>query len=171
MTIRSIDMQVLVQKVGEVAKIQQAEKTSQHIKQQSFLEQIAQQTEVVSKTVNEASASESGLIRENSPKRKRNIPVRKRPGRMSLMMRRLLIGLLIPIRVPIWMCEHKTGCENAYDWITYNKCPGIGDDFSNRHSTQEVSGKLSTGIGTYPSGEPGSENKFRKSFEPGRSII
>ena len=56
---------------------------------------------------------------------------------MSLMMRRLLIGLLIPIRVPIWMCEHKTGCENAYDWITYNKCPGIGDDFSNRHSTQE----------------------------------
>jgi hypothetical protein len=71
MTIRSIDMQVLVQKVGEVAKIQQAEKTSQHIKQQSFLEQIAQQTEVVSKTVNEASASESGLIREKQSEKKK----------------------------------------------------------------------------------------------------
>lgn len=78
MTIRSIDMQVLVQKVGEVAKIQQAEKTSQHIKQQSFLEQIAQQTEVVSKTVNEASASEPGLIREKqSDKKKKHADKKK----------------------------------------------------------------------------------------------
>jgi|GEM_PF-395658 len=79
MTIRSIDMQVLVQKVGEVAKIQQAEKTSQHIKQQSFLEQIAQQTEVVSKTVNEASASEPGLIREKqSDKKKKHAEKKKK---------------------------------------------------------------------------------------------
>jgi hypothetical protein len=71
MTIRSIDMQVLVQKVGEVARIQQAEKTGEQVKQQSFLEQIAQQTETVSKTVNQTPASESSLIREKQSDRKK----------------------------------------------------------------------------------------------------
>lgn len=64
MTIRSIDMQVLVQKVGEAAKIQQTEKTDQQVKQQSFLEQIAQQTQMVSTTVNQTPASQPGLIRD-----------------------------------------------------------------------------------------------------------
>lgn len=78
MTIRSIDMQVLIQKVGEVAKIQQTEKTDQHVRQQSFLEQIAQQTEIVSKTVNQTPASESSLIREKQSDKKKKSPDKRK---------------------------------------------------------------------------------------------
>ena len=79
MTIRSIDMQVLVQKVGEVAKIQQTEKTDQQVRQQSFLEQIAQQTQFVSTTENKPPASESSLIRDKqSDKRKKSTSQKKK---------------------------------------------------------------------------------------------
>ena len=77
MTIRSIDMQVLVQKVGEVAKLQQTEKTDQQVRQQSFLEQIAQQTEQVSHTVNQTPASEAALIREKQSDKKKKSPHKK----------------------------------------------------------------------------------------------
>ncbi len=74
MTIRSIDMQVLVQKVGDVAKIQQAEKTEQSSRQQQFAQQIMQQTETNSKTVSQNLRSEATLIRdkqEEEEKRKK----------------------------------------------------------------------------------------------------
>ena len=77
MTIRSIDMQVLVQKVGEVSKLQQIEKTDQQVRQQAFLEQIAQQTEQVSTTVNQTPASEAALIREKQSDKKKKSPHKK----------------------------------------------------------------------------------------------
>jgi len=83
MTIRSIDMQVLVQKVGDIAKIQQTEKTDQQVRQQSFLEQIAQQTQLVSNTVNQTPASESGLIQENESDKKKKPPKQKKKDRVS----------------------------------------------------------------------------------------
>ena len=74
MTIRSIDMQVLVQKVGDVAKIQQAEKSDHNNRQQQFAQQILQQTETNSKTVSQNLRSEATLIRdkqEEEEKRKK----------------------------------------------------------------------------------------------------
>ncbi len=44
MTIRSLDMQVLVQKVGEVARIQQTEQTGANRQQQEFAQAINAQT-------------------------------------------------------------------------------------------------------------------------------
>lgn len=83
MTIRSIDMQVLVQKVGEVAKIQQTEKTDQNVRQQSFLEQISQQTQLVSTTVNQTPASESSLIRDNQSDKKKKQSNHKKKEKAS----------------------------------------------------------------------------------------
>lgn len=83
MTIRSIDMQVLVQKVGEVAKIQQTEKTDQQVRQQSFLEQIAQQTQQVSTTVNQTPTTDPSLIREKQSERKRKPHTKKDKGNPS----------------------------------------------------------------------------------------
>lgn len=80
MTIRSVDMQVLVQKVGEVTKLQQTEKTDQQVRQQAFLEQIAQQTEQTSKTVNQTPASEAALIREKQEEKKKKSPPKKNAG-------------------------------------------------------------------------------------------
>lgn len=71
MTIRSVDMQVLVQKVGEVARVQQTEKSDHASRQQQFLEHITQQTETNSNAVNQASANESVLIREKQEQKKK----------------------------------------------------------------------------------------------------
>lgn len=78
MTIRSIDMQVLVQKVGDVAKIQQTEKTDQQVKQQSFLEQISQQTQQVSTTVNKTPTSDPSLIRDKQSDKKKKLSKQKK---------------------------------------------------------------------------------------------
>lgn len=100
MTIRSVDMQVLVQKVGEVTKLQQTEKTDQQVRQQAFLEQIAQQTEQTSKTVNQTPASEAALIREKQEEKKKNLPLKKTLARVSLMKKKALIGQVIQIEDP-----------------------------------------------------------------------
>lgn len=80
MTIRSVDMQVLVQKIGDVARVQQTEKSDHQSRQQQFLQQIAQQTEINSNVVNQALASESTLIRDkqSDKKNKRSSP-KKQP--------------------------------------------------------------------------------------------
>jgi len=53
MSIKSIDMQVLVQKTGDVAKIQQAHRLENENRQQEFSQQINQETERNTKTVNQ----------------------------------------------------------------------------------------------------------------------
>ncbi|MGI5911175.1 MAG: hypothetical protein ACOX6E_01160 [Syntrophomonadaceae bacterium] len=54
MTIKSIDAQVLVQKISDVAKIQQAQQLGNNHKQDEFINSIYKETEKYSKKVNEA---------------------------------------------------------------------------------------------------------------------
>lgn len=100
MTIRSIDMQVLVQKVGEVSKLQQIEKTDQQVRQQAFLEQIAQQTEQVSTTVNQTPASEAALIREKQSDKKKNLPIKRTLTTVNLRKKKPPIGPMTRIVDP-----------------------------------------------------------------------
>ena len=99
MTIRSIDMQVLVQKVGEVSKLQQIEKTDQQVRQQAFLEQIAQQTEQVSTTVNQTPASEAALIREKQSDKKKS-PLKRTLTTVNLRKKKPPIGPMTRIVDP-----------------------------------------------------------------------
>lgn len=68
MTIRSIDAQVLVQKVGEVAKIQQAQQVGNIHKQDEFINNISKQTEKYSKTVNRSESSQNKRIERKKEK-------------------------------------------------------------------------------------------------------
>lgn len=81
MTIRSIDMQVLVQKVGDVAKIQQAQQSDHTNRQQEFAQQIAQQTEKNTKTVNQPLQNQSKLIHEKQEKERQSGKYRKKEGK------------------------------------------------------------------------------------------
>ncbi|MGR6836131.1 hypothetical protein [Syntrophomonas erecta] len=81
MTIRSIDMQVLVQKVGEVAKIQQSERLEHNQRQQENNQYINLQTAMNSKTVNKLEQNESALIQdkqESEHKKKKKFKQAKR---------------------------------------------------------------------------------------------
>ena len=64
MTIRSIDMQVLIQKVGDVAKIQQVQQEENLLKGNEANGQIAQQTAKNSRTVSQVLRKESGLVHQ-----------------------------------------------------------------------------------------------------------
>ncbi|MDD2372049.1 MAG: hypothetical protein WC109_02580 [Syntrophomonadaceae bacterium] len=68
MTIKSIDMQVLVQKVGDVAKIQQAQQTGNNHRQEEFIKNINEQTDRYTKTVNKALQSEHKKVHEKEEK-------------------------------------------------------------------------------------------------------
>ena len=68
MTIKSIDMQVLVQKVGDVAKIQQAQQTGNNHRQEEFIKNINEQTDRYTKTVNKALQSENKKVHEKEEK-------------------------------------------------------------------------------------------------------
>ncbi|KUG03619.1 hypothetical protein ASZ90_019052 [hydrocarbon metagenome] len=61
MTIRSLDMQVLVQKVGEVARIQQTEQSGAHRQQQEFAQAINAQTTKNSQTTREVDQNKAEL--------------------------------------------------------------------------------------------------------------
>lgn len=61
MTIRSLDMQVLVQKVGEVARIQQTDQVGANRKQQEFAEAINAQTTKNTKAVPEVEQHKAQL--------------------------------------------------------------------------------------------------------------
>lgn len=78
MTIRSVDMQVLVQKVTDVAKIPQTDKADHHNRQQQFMQQIAEQTDVSSRTVNQPQANDTVLIRDKQEKERRQRSSKKK---------------------------------------------------------------------------------------------
>lgn len=81
-TIRSVDMQVLVQKVGDVAKIKQAEQSSDNNRQQQFTQQINQDTIKYSKTVNQALPGEKKRVHDDKEdKEKRTLYRRKKGGK------------------------------------------------------------------------------------------
>lgn len=72
MTIRSVDMQVLVQKVGEVGKVQAAQQADYNTRQQETIQDIGKQNEKLSKTVNQTSANQSKLVHEKHEKEKKS---------------------------------------------------------------------------------------------------
>jgi hypothetical protein len=72
MTIKSIDMQVLVQKVGDVAKIQQAQQAGNNHRQEEFIKNISEQTDRYTKTVNKTLHSESKKVNEKEEKEKQS---------------------------------------------------------------------------------------------------
>jgi len=61
-------MQVLVQKVGDVAKIQQAQQTGNNHRQEEFIKNINEQTDRYTKTVNKALQSENKKVHEKEEK-------------------------------------------------------------------------------------------------------
>ncbi|MGS0764287.1 hypothetical protein [Syntrophomonas curvata] len=72
MTIKSIDMQVLVQKVGDVAKIQQAQQIGNNHRQEEFIKNINQETDRYSKTVNKPGESRHKKVDEKEEKEKQS---------------------------------------------------------------------------------------------------
>ena len=61
-------MQVLVQKVGDVAKLQQAQQTGNNHRQEEFIKNINEQTDRYTKTVNKALQSENKKVHEKEEK-------------------------------------------------------------------------------------------------------
>ncbi|MDD4803245.1 MAG: hypothetical protein PHF24_09955 [Syntrophomonas sp.] len=70
MSIRSTDMQVLIQKVGDVAKLQQIQQQESNIKQQELNYQILDQTAKNTHTVNKTLRDEAALVHEKEEKEK-----------------------------------------------------------------------------------------------------
>ena len=68
MSIRSTDMQVLIQKVGDVAKLQQIQQQELSVKQQEFNNQIMDQTLKNTHAVNQTLRDESALVHEKQEK-------------------------------------------------------------------------------------------------------
>jgi len=71
MTIKSIDMQVLVQKVGDVAKIQQAQQIGNH-QQEEFVNNITKETDKFSKTVNKTGEGRHKKVDEKEEKERQS---------------------------------------------------------------------------------------------------
>ncbi|MDD3364049.1 MAG: hypothetical protein PHZ03_03635 [Syntrophomonas sp.] len=80
MSIRSTDMQVLVQKVGDVAKLQQIQQQELNIKQQEFNSQILDQTSKNTHTVNQTLRNESALVHEKQEKEEKTKKDRNKKG-------------------------------------------------------------------------------------------
>jgi uncharacterized cupredoxin-like copper-binding protein len=68
MSIRSTDMQVLIQKVGDVAKLQQIQQQELNHKQQEFNNKILEQTIKNTHTVNQTLRDEAALVHEKQEK-------------------------------------------------------------------------------------------------------
>mgnify|MGYP001167468470 CR=1 FL=1 len=70
MSIRTTDMQVLIQKTGDVAKLQQIHQQELVSKQQEFNNLIVEQTMKNTHSVNETLRDESALVHEKQEKEK-----------------------------------------------------------------------------------------------------
>lgn len=71
MSIRSLDMQVLVQKANEVAKVQHNQQQEIVNRQDEFALDISKQTALISKTVQNANKSEKSMVQEKQEKEKK----------------------------------------------------------------------------------------------------
>lgn len=81
MSIRSIDMQVLVQKVGDVAKIQQAQQLENSNRQQESAQQIGQQTHIDAKTVKQPLKNDRAHVHEKQEKEQQEKKSRAKKGK------------------------------------------------------------------------------------------
>lgn len=71
MSIRSVDMQVLVQKAGDVARVQQTHQIEQDRRQQEFNHAIIQQTNHNTKEVNQTLKGEDVYVQDRQEKQKK----------------------------------------------------------------------------------------------------
>jgi len=72
-TIKSMDMQVLVQKIGDIARVRQVDQTGTQRRQQEFNELINNQTNKNSKTIKEINQDKARLNTDkDKEKRKSN---------------------------------------------------------------------------------------------------
>lgn len=78
-------MQVLVQKVGDVARIQQVQQSEHNNRQQQFAQQIEQQTEKNSQTVNQPLRNESKLVHEKQEREKKSKKNKKKAGEQDII--------------------------------------------------------------------------------------
>lgn len=70
MSIRSVDMQVLVQKVGDVGRVQQAQQVEGQHKLMENTQNINTQNEQIAKRVNDPLRNESKLVHEKEEQEK-----------------------------------------------------------------------------------------------------
>lgn len=80
MSIRSVDMQVMVQKVGDVARIQQAQQTEAGHRQGEFSQLITAQTVASRQTVRELNDPEGKTLQDNEHQKQDQEPGRERRG-------------------------------------------------------------------------------------------
>lgn len=80
MSIRSVDMQVLVQKVGEVARIQQAQHAEASHRQGEFSQLITAQTLSNRQTVRDVKDPDSQTLQDKEPKKHDQDQGEKRRG-------------------------------------------------------------------------------------------
>jgi hypothetical protein len=84
MTIRSIDMQVLIQKVNDVGKMQNIQQQEGASRQQENINQINQQTNTNTNSVNQSLRSESSLIHEKQKKEKKSKKKAQKKGDIEI---------------------------------------------------------------------------------------
>lgn len=80
MSIKSVDMQVLVQKVGDIARLQQAQHTEANHRQGEFSQLITAQTLANRQTVRDVHDPESKTMQDKEPKKHDQEQGRERRG-------------------------------------------------------------------------------------------
>ena len=80
MTIRSMDMQVLIQRVNDVSRVQQVNQQENNTKQQEFNNQISNQTAQNTHAVNQALRDESALVHEKEKQEKKSKKNKEKKG-------------------------------------------------------------------------------------------
>lgn len=70
MTIRSVDMQVLVQKTLDIARVQQAQQVEGQHRQMEFAQNITAQNEKIARSVNDPLRNEAKLVHEKEEQEK-----------------------------------------------------------------------------------------------------
>lgn len=80
MGMRIMDMQVLIQKTTDVAKIQQVQHQETNLRQQEMAHQIVAQTQQNTQTVNKPQANQAKLVHEKQEKEEEQKKSRKKRG-------------------------------------------------------------------------------------------
>ena len=83
MSMRVMDMQVLVQKTADMAKIQQVQHQETNLKQHEMANQIVAQTQQNTQTINKPLANESKLVHEKQEKEDQAKKNRKKRGNLE----------------------------------------------------------------------------------------
>ncbi|MGE5397868.1 MAG: hypothetical protein ACM3MK_10095 [Chitinophagales bacterium] len=80
MTIRTVDMQVLIPKVSDVSKVQQIHQQENNARQQEFASHMNQKAVKIETTVNRSAEDAAVLIREKQEREKRQNNKEKKEG-------------------------------------------------------------------------------------------